>query len=150
MSTTNSLNTITVTGNLCRDPELSYLPSGTALAKTSIAINHYKKKGDGEWEQETSFINLTAFAHAAEKLTERAKKGQRITVWGEFRCVPYTNKDGERRSTPEISVQGFQGVEFLDGNGGGDAPRSRPQQGGPKPMPSAPPVSDIDDEEIPF
>jgi len=115
----SDLNVIALSGRLVRDPELRYLPNGTALVNTALAINRTHKK-DGEKREEVSFIDLTVFGKTAEILAKYKKKGDQILVSGEIRQERWESKDGEKRS--KIVVIG-NNITFI-GKGSADAPAS--------------------------
>lgn len=93
-----SIQNLTITGNVTRDPELSYSPNGTALARFGVATNDRKRTAEGKWEDgEASYWNITAFRDLAEHVVESVKKGSRVTVQGKLAQRKYTNKEGEER-----------------------------------------------------
>lgn len=93
-------NTITAIGNLTRDPELRYTPSGAAVANFGIACNRRYKKAD-EWVEETSFFNVVAWRELGENCAASLGKGARVIVHGRLDQRSW-EKDGERQSTMEI------------------------------------------------
>jgi len=96
-------NVITVVGNLTRDPELTYTPSGTAVAKLGIAVNRRKKnKATDEWEDDVSFFNITAWQDLAEHIVDSLPKGARVVVTGRLEQRSWENDEGEKRSVVEI------------------------------------------------
>ena len=96
-------NTIDVVGNLTRDPELKFTPSGKAMARFSVADNHGYKSGD-EWQKKTSFIDCVAWGDIAEHITNSLSKGDRVIVLGRLDQQTWENEDGDKRSKLEIVV----------------------------------------------
>lgn len=94
---------VTLTGNLTREVELRYTTSGTALAKFGLAVN-YGRKVNGEWEDDPSFFNVTAWRDLAENIADSVDKGSRVIVTGRPRQRNWENEDGEKRSTVEIEA----------------------------------------------
>ena len=93
----SDLNVIALSGRLVRDPELKYLPNGTALVNASLAVNRRHKK-DGEAREEVTFVDMTCFGKTAEILAQYKKKGDQILVAGEIRQERWESKTGEKRS----------------------------------------------------
>jgi len=91
-------NTITVVGNVTRDPELRFTQGGMAVANFGIAWN--KRKQDGE--EEVSFFNVSCFRQLAENVAESLTKGSRVVVYGMLQQRSWDTPDGDRRSTVEI------------------------------------------------
>lgn len=96
--------TITVTGNVTRDPELKFGASGTAVAKLSLAANRRVKKGD-QYEDETSFFNVVCFGALAENVANSVIKGIRIVVTGELEQRSWEKEDGTKGSAVEIKAE---------------------------------------------
>ena len=91
-------NTITVVGNVTRDPELRFTQGGMAVANFGIAWN--KKKADGE--EEVSFFNVSCFRQLAENVAESITKGSRVVVYGALSQRSWDTPEGDRRSAVEI------------------------------------------------
>lgn len=97
-------------GNLCRDPELKYLDSGTALCNFAVAVNRTWKK-DGEKKEEVSFIDVTAWARTAEVIAEYFAKGDPIMIEGHLKQESWEDKNtGDKRSKLKVIAEGFQFV----------------------------------------
>lgn len=94
-------NNITVAGNVTRDPELRFTPSGAANVKFGIAVNRRWQK-NGEWEEATSFFDVVCWGQLAENVAESLAKGCRVLVTGRLEQRGWEDKDGNRRSTVEI------------------------------------------------
>ena len=92
-------NGIHLTGNLTRDPELSFGNSGTAITKMGVAINNRRKNdATGEWEDgEPKFFDVTCFGTLDENVAESLERGMRVTLNGKLDYQTW-EKDGERRS----------------------------------------------------
>jgi single-strand DNA-binding protein len=97
-------NTITVVGNITREPELKFLGSGNAAVKFSIAVNKRRKGKDGEYEESTSFFDVQAYGTLAENLVNSVQKGNRVVVTGEIEQRSWDDKEGNKRSTVEITA----------------------------------------------
>jgi single-strand DNA-binding protein len=98
------VNNITVVGNLTRDPELRFTPSGTPVASLDIAVNRRKQnKATGEWTNEPPiFYRITAWFKLAENCAESLNKGDRILIVGTPSIESYENKDGIKKDTFKI------------------------------------------------
>jgi single-strand DNA-binding protein len=92
------MSTITVAGNVTREPDLKYTPSGMAVVNFSVAVNTRKKKGDG-YEDRTSFYDCVAFQEMAEQIGECVDKGTRLIVQGKMEQDFWEDKEtGQKRS----------------------------------------------------
>ena len=97
---TNS-NSITLVGNLTRDPELRYTQGGRAVANFGMAVNR-RYQVNGEWQEETSFFNVVAWAELGENAAASLSKGSRTIVFGRLQQRDYENREGEKRSMVEV------------------------------------------------
>jgi single-strand DNA-binding protein len=96
-------NTVTITGNATRDPELKFTPSGAAVATFGVAINRrWQNRSTNEWEEAVSFFDVTAWQQLAENTAETITKGTRLVVTGRLDQRSWENQDGEKRSKVEI------------------------------------------------
>lgn len=91
-------NTVTVVGNVTRDPELRFTQSGMAVTNFGVAWN--KKRNDGE--EEVSFFDVTCFRQLAENVADSVGKGARVVIYGTLSQRTWENQQGERRSKVEI------------------------------------------------
>lgn len=93
---------ISVVGNVTRDPELKYLPSGQAVVRVGIAVNRrWRANTDDEWKEEVSFFTIEAWGTLAENVAASVTKGSRVLAKGRIQQRSY-EKDGEKRSAVEI------------------------------------------------
>lgn len=90
-----------IIGNLGRDPEMRYTPSGQAVTNFSLAVTHGRKVGD-QWENETDWYNIVAWGAQAEMVNDKLAKGVKVHVGGVLRNRKYENRDGEKRTICEI------------------------------------------------
>lgn len=95
-----SINSVILTGNLTRDPELRATASGTFVLQFSIAVNDRVKEG-GEWKDRPNFFDCTMFGTRAESLSKFLSKGSKIAVQGKLHWSQW-EKDGQKRSKVEI------------------------------------------------
>ncbi|MBB5205705.1 single-strand DNA-binding protein [Inhella inkyongensis] len=175
-----SVNKVIVLGNLGRDPELRYTPSGAAVCNVSIATTrNWKSKDSGERQEETEWHRVVFYDRLAEIAGEYLKKGRPVYVEGRLKTRKWQDKEGRDQYTTEIIAEQMQllgGRE--DGGGGGgsgygggsrgapqgggddyghDAPAERPARPAARPAPQRPapapkPASSFDDmdDDIPF
>jgi single-strand DNA-binding protein len=94
-------NTLTLVGNMTRDPELTFIASGSALCKFSIADNQKKANG----EEVAHFFDCVAWSDLAENIAESFSKGQRVIVHGRLKQDRWENENGENRQKVEITVE---------------------------------------------
>ena len=107
-----NLNKVLLIGNLTRDPELRYVPSGTAVATFTIAVNRVYTSQAGEKKEEVSFIRIVVWGRRAEVCGEYLSKGSPIFVEGRLQSRDWETQDGQKRSTVEVIADN---VQFLRG-----------------------------------
>jgi single-strand DNA-binding protein len=94
-------NNITVIGNVTRDPELRYTTGGRGIASFGLAVNR-RYQVNGEWQEQVSFFNVTAWAELGENVAATLSKGSRAIVTGRLEQRSWETNEGEKRSTVEI------------------------------------------------
>lgn len=149
-----SYNRVILAGNLTRDPELRYIPSGTAVTEIGLAVNDRRKNSNGEWVEDTAFIDVTLWGRTAEIASEYLSKGSNILIEGRLKFDTWETNDGQKRSKLRVVGERMQMLGGRGGGGGGgrgapaqDADYGEPasQRGGP----AEPSYSDREDD-IPF
>jgi single-strand DNA-binding protein len=96
-------NTITLVGNVTRDPELRFTNTGQATANFGIAVNRrWQHRQSGEWEEAVSFFNIVCWREMAENAAESLSRGSRIVVTGRLEQRSYQTQDGEKKSVVEV------------------------------------------------
>ena len=111
-----SLNKALLIGNLTRDPELRYVPSSSAVASFTVAMNRVYKLQTGEKKEETSFVRVVVWGRLAEVCGEYLKKGSPVFVEGRLQSRSWDGPDGQKRSTLEVIAVNIQ---FLRSGGAG-------------------------------
>ena len=94
-------NSVTLVGNLTRDPELRYTQSGRGVASFGMAVNR-RYMVNNEWQEETSFFNVVAWGDLAENTAASLTKGNRIVVTGRLQQREYETREGEKRTIVEV------------------------------------------------
>ena len=97
-------NSVTVSGNLTRDPELRYTPTGRAVCNMGVAVNR-RYQQNGEWVEQVSFIDVTCWADLAEHVASGLTKGTRVLVTGRLEQRSWDSPEGEKRSKTEIVAE---------------------------------------------
>ena len=154
-----SYNRVILLGNLTRDPELRYIPSGMAVTDVGLAVNDKRKNANGEWIEEVTFVDVTVWGRTAEVMSEYLSKGSPVFIEGRLKLDSWEDKDGQKRSKLKVICERMQMVGGK-GQGGADGggPRARPErpnqysQAAPPPevMDDAPPPEAPPDDNIPF
>jgi single-strand DNA-binding protein len=154
-----SLNKVQIIGNLGRDPEVRYMPSGDAMATIAVATTEkWKDKATGETREATEWHRITFFGKLAEIVGQYLKKGSQIYVEGSLRTREYTDKDGIKKYATDIRADEMKmlGGTRTANDGSAPAPRQSPapasRNAAPaprQPQGQAPNFSDMDDD-IPF
>lgn len=103
-----SLNRVLLIGNLTRDPELRYIPSGQAVTNFTVAVNRTYMATTGEKKEEVSFIRVVVWAKRAEVCHEYLRKGSPVFVEGRLQSRSWDAPDGTKRSTIEVIAQNVQ------------------------------------------
>ena len=147
-------NSVTLVGNLTRDPELRYTPAGAATCQFGLAVNRrWQNRQTSEWEEATSFFNVVAWREMAENAGESLTKGSRVIVTGRLEQRSWETPDGEKRSVVEVVADEIgpslrwataQVVrnERRDGGSGGGGGGGGGGRGGSAPAPNEPPYGD--------
>ncbi len=112
-------NKVILIGNLTRDVELRYLPSGQALAKCGIATNRRFKDAGGMQKDETMFIDITVWGRSAEIANQYLRKGSRVLVEGRLTLEQWTDQNGQRRSKHSVTVENLKMLDRKGENPGG-------------------------------
>ena len=141
-----SVNKVIIVGNLGRDPEIRYAPSGAAICNVTIATSRqWKDKTSGERQEETEWHRVVFYDRLAEIAGEYLKKGRPVYVEGRLKTRKWTDKDGVEKYTTEIIAQEMQLLGGREGGGGGggdygggDDMGSAPPRRAPAPRPQAP------------
>lgn len=96
-------NTVTVVGNVTRDPELKFTNAGQAVTGFGVAVNRrWFNKATNDWDEDTSFFDVTCWAQLAENVAESIPKGARVVVSGRLDQQQWENDAGEKRSRVQI------------------------------------------------
>jgi len=136
-----NLNKVFLIGNLTRDPELRYIPSGAAVADIGIAVNRSFTKKDGEKSEETLFVKVVVWGKQAESSAKYLSKGRPVFIEGRLQSRSWEDKDGQKRSTMEVVAER---VQFL-GSAQGNSSTNSSLGGGEKDLPV--PEIQIDEKE---
>jgi len=159
------INKVILVGNLGRDPEMRYTPSGSAIANLAVATSEsWKDKQTGEKQERTEWHRVVMFNRLGEIAGEYLKKGSKVYIEGKLQTRKWQDKEGQDRYTTEIVANEMQMLDSRGGGGGmggmGDydqsaAPQqqSRPQAPqGAAPAAAAPAKGAFDDfdDDIPF
>jgi len=158
-----SVNKVIIIGNLGKDPEVRYMPSGSAICNLRVATTRtWKDKTSGDKQEETEWHAVSLFDRLAEVAGEYLKKGRSVYIEGRLKTRKWTDKEGVERYTTEIVASEMVLLGGREGGGGGGddmggapAPRSAPAPA-PRPAPVSKPAAktntgfDDMDDDIPF
>jgi single-strand DNA-binding protein len=163
-----SINKVIIIGNLGKDPEVRYMPSGSAICNVTVATSRqWKNKESGDKMEETEWHRVSLFDRQAEIAGEYLKKGSSVYFEGRLKTRKWTDKEGVERYTTEIIADVMQLLGSRQGmggsagggeeGGGGYSERSAPQRPAPAsrpaasaPAPKSPTGFDNMDDDIPF
>lgn len=155
-----SFNRVVLVGNLTRDPELRYIPSGTAVTEIGLAINDRRKGPNGDWIEETTFVDVTLWARTAEVASEYLTKGSSVLIEGRLKLDTW-EKDGKKNSKLRVVGEKMQMLSGKGGGGGGGAGTGGARRGGgqrgghsddsySEPAGAEVSYGDVPDDDIPF
>ena len=153
-----SVNKVIIIGNLGRDPEVRYTPSGSAVCNVSVATTrNWKNRDSGEKQEETEWHRVVFYDRLAEIAGEYLKKGRPVYVEGRLKTRKWQDKEGKDTYTTEIIAEQMQLLGSREGMGGGAGPddaggRSAPAPRAPASKPAAKSATGFDDmdDDIPF
>jgi single-strand DNA-binding protein len=113
-----NINSVVVTGNLTKDPELRHLDSGTAVCKLRIAVNSRRKNASGEWVDKPNYFDVTVWGAQGENCATYLSKGRPVAVQGRLEWREWEAQDGGKRQSTEIIAESVQFLGSRDGSGG--------------------------------
>ena len=145
-----------IIGNLGRDPEMRYTPTGRPVTQFTVAVNQStKNQQTGEWTEETDWFRVSVFGDRAERAAEQLRKGNRVFVEGRFRTREFEGNDGQKRTSLDVTADNVISLErrprdedaAFSGapSAGSGAPGGGFSGGGPRP-----PADDTDIDDLPF
>ena len=134
------LNKVQIIGNLGKDPEMRYTPSGSAVTNFTVAVNRPRRSQDGNMTDETEWFRVVLWDKLAETASEFLRKGRTVYIEGRLQSRKYTDKDGVERTSVEIvgnemillgsREDGAGGGQGMAREGGDDRGRGQYQDGG--------------------
>ena len=107
-------------GRLGKDPELSYLTSGTAVCKFSVATSRIWKNKDGEKQEDTQWHNVEVFGKLAELVGTKMKKGGRVFLEGYAKTDQYEDSEGVKKYFAKVIAERITIIDFAESEGGSD------------------------------
>lgn len=153
-----SLNKVMLIGNLGKDPEVKYTPSGTPVAKLTLATNERFKDKDGQWADRTEWHNIVLWQRLAEIAGEYLKKGSKVYIEGRLQTRSWDDKQtNQKRYMTEVVASDLlllggrgESSDFAGSSRGTAAGGNNFDQRTPEPEPAAAAATPISDEDIPF
>jgi single-strand DNA-binding protein len=145
------MNRVFLIGNLTRDPEVRYTPSGKAVGDLRLAVNRRYKTADGENKDETCFVNIVVWGRQAETCGEYLRKGSPLLAEGRLQYDEW-EKDGQKHNRLRVVAErvqflsGPRGSEFRDGSSKDSEPRPQKEQ----PAGAGESAGEADDDNLPF
>jgi single-strand DNA-binding protein len=120
---------VMIIGNLGADPEMRYTPSGRPVTQFNVAVNQStKNQQTGDWIEATDWFRVSVWGDRAERAAESLRKGNRVFVEGRFRTREFEGRDGQKRTSLEITADSLVNLErrSREGDEGSFAPADRP------------------------
>ena len=140
-------NKVVLVGNLTKDIELRYLPSGSAVATSSVATSHKYKSASGEQKDEVCFLDFTIFGKTGEIANQYLKKGSKVLLEGRLKFEQWTAQDGSNRSRHILSVDT---MKMLDSKSQSDNQSQNYNQEPAVVYENKIPEIEVDEDSIPF
>jgi single-strand DNA-binding protein len=147
-----SVNKVILVGNLGRDAEVRYTPSGAAVAKFSVATTEVWNDKSGQRQERTEWHNIDLWGKQAESLQEYLRKGKQIYLEGRLQTDEYTDKDGIKRKSTRVRCDRVVLLGSAAGSGGRgpSVDRGGDSMGGHTGAPAPEPSEPLTDDDIPF
>ena len=152
-----------IIGNLGRDPEMRYTPTGKPVTQFTVAVNQStRNQQTGEWTEDTDWFRVSVFGDRAERAAEQLRKGNRVFVEGRFRTREFEGQDGQKRTSLDLTADNVISLERRprDEEGAfsgvpGATAGAGPTGGGPSGAGAGggggrPPADDTDIDDLPF
>jgi single-strand DNA-binding protein len=114
-----NVNTVVITGNLTRDPELRHLGSGMAVSKLRVAVNGRRKDQSGNWVDKPNYFDVTVWGAQGEACAEYLAKGRPVAIEGRLDWREWETQEGAKRQAVEIIANTVQFLGSKDGAGSG-------------------------------
>ncbi len=122
-----SINRVTISGNLTRDPELRTTSSGMAVLGIGVAVNDRRKNSQtGEWEDYANFIDCTMFGPRAQGISNYLSKGSKVAIEGKLRWSQW-EREGQRRSKIEVIIDEIELMSTRNNNGNNNGSQTQSQ-----------------------
>ena len=106
-----SLNKCMIIGNLGRDPEMRYTPSGQAVTQFTVATNRNYRDQQGEWQKDTEWFRIVVWGQQAERVAEYLRKGSKVYIEGRIQTRQWEGQDGQKRYTTELIANQVTSLE---------------------------------------
>lgn len=156
-----SFNKIIIVGNLGRDPETRHTPQGNVVCNFSVATSERRKGADGQLEETTTWFRVSVWGRQAELAQEYLTKGRQVYIEGRLRLEEYTDREGNKRISPEVTATDIQFIGQRSEGEGGErrsmsvgASATAPATGAPAAAPQArsgkPGRAVVEEDDIPF
>src|SRR5579885_365552 len=145
-----SLNRVQLIGNLTRDPELRYTPTGTAVCTFGLATNRSWTTDTGEKKEETEFHKIVAWNKLGELCSQLLAKGRKVFVEGRIAYRKYTKQDGTEQNSTEIVIDDMMVLDSKRGEAGAseEAPVAAPHEPAARPAKKQEPAESSQEEAI--
>jgi single-strand DNA-binding protein len=147
----NNLNTLAVSGNLTRDPELRETKSGTPVCNLGIAVNRSRKQDDGSYEDDVSFFDITVWGNYGSLVARKLQKGDAVSLTGRLEQQRWTTDNDEKRSKVIIVADQIDGAGMYRAKDEETAPEGdAPTDNAAPPASDAAPAAEPTTDDIPF
>jgi single-strand DNA-binding protein len=140
-----SLNKAMIIGNLGRDPEMRYTPSGQAVTQFTVAVNRNFKGQNGEWQEETEWFRVVVWGQQAERAAEYLRKGNKVYIEGRLQTRQWEDQTGAKRYTTELVANQVTNLERRtrdESDEGAPSGATRPSRPAPAPVADSGAVAD--------
>jgi single-strand DNA-binding protein len=151
----SNINTVVITGNLTRDPEMRSTGGGTQICGLRVAVNSRRKDQSGNWVDKPNYFDVTVFGAQGENCATYLTKGRPVAIEGRLDWREWDGQDGNKRQAVSIIANTVQFLGSRDGAGEGGGQRFNAQSDVPADTsdfdsPEAPAAVGASDDDIPF
>lgn len=121
-------NRVVLIGNLTKDPELRYTPNNTAVTDFGLAVNRNYQDGSGEWQEDTTFVDITVWGRQAENASQYLTKGNRVFLEGRLDLDQWETDAGEKRSKLGVTAERLSFLDSVQDDEGPEAQGDSPDE----------------------
>jgi single-strand DNA-binding protein len=146
-----TVNKVIIVGRMGKDPEMQLLPTGTSIAKFSVATNHSQKDSSGNWVEQTEWHNVVCFGKQADFAGDYLKKGQLVYLEGRIQTRSWDDQEGKKHYRTEIIINNLTSLgSKQEGPAPADSDHEETAENPPRQVKDAPADNGATSDDLPF